>query len=148
MLVEEVTKKSFEDTQLAEFCNKIVKRKLHTKLYNLRENELVSPEMKLFCYIQYGDVFWRADGVCQQCEMFGKIVYHLATRCKKMLGYDYTRRYNGVFGDQSVNRCFKRDEIHEEPRPLLRAAENEEDDELTININEDSELEEEKTMVK
>ncbi|TBU09321.1 hypothetical protein CWI38_2161p0010, partial [Hamiltosporidium tvaerminnensis] len=113
MLVEEITKKSFEDAQLAKLYNEIEKRKLHSKLYNVRKNELVS---LMFCYIQYGD-----------CGMFGKTVYHLATRCKKMLGYDYTRRYNGVFRDLR-NNFFDRRRGLGNRHPLLRAAENEEDD--------------------
>ncbi|TBU11109.1 hypothetical protein CWI38_1381p0030, partial [Hamiltosporidium tvaerminnensis] len=40
------------------------------------------------------NVFWGADGVCQHCGKSGKTVDHLATRCEKMLGYDYTRRHN------------------------------------------------------
>ncbi|TBU01425.1 hypothetical protein CWI37_0712p0010 [Hamiltosporidium tvaerminnensis] len=41
-LVEEVTKKSLEEAQLAKLYNEIKKRKLHSKLYNARKNELVS----------------------------------------------------------------------------------------------------------
>ncbi|TBU13179.1 hypothetical protein CWI38_0509p0010, partial [Hamiltosporidium tvaerminnensis] len=39
---------------------------------------------------------WGADGVCQHCGKSGKTVDHLATRCEKMLGHDYTRRHNEV----------------------------------------------------
>ncbi|TBU20928.1 hypothetical protein CWI38_0008p0010, partial [Hamiltosporidium tvaerminnensis] len=49
-----------------------------------------------FCYIQDRNVFWGADGVCQHCGKSGKTVDHLATRCEKMLGHDYTRRHNEV----------------------------------------------------
>ncbi|TBU02849.1 hypothetical protein CWI39_1078p0010 [Hamiltosporidium magnivora] len=41
-LVEEVTKKSLEEAQLVKLYNKIEKRKLLSKLYNARKNELVS----------------------------------------------------------------------------------------------------------
>ncbi|TBT96513.1 hypothetical protein CWI39_3745p0010, partial [Hamiltosporidium magnivora] len=41
-LVEEVTKKSLEEAQLAKLYNEIEKRKHHIKLYNARKNELVS----------------------------------------------------------------------------------------------------------
>ncbi|TBT99757.1 hypothetical protein CWI36_1859p0010, partial [Hamiltosporidium magnivora] len=41
-LVEEVTKKSLEEAQLAKLCNEIEKRKLPSKLYYARKNELVS----------------------------------------------------------------------------------------------------------
>ncbi|TBU10885.1 reverse transcriptase, partial [Hamiltosporidium tvaerminnensis] len=110
-LAEEVTKKSLEEAQLAKLYNEIEKRKLHSKLYNARKNELVSvsdssrwlkrgnirPRNEaVFCYIQDRNVFWGADGVCQHCGKSGKTVDHLATRCEKMLGHDYTRRHNEV----------------------------------------------------
>ncbi|TBU00226.1 hypothetical protein CWI37_1072p0010, partial [Hamiltosporidium tvaerminnensis] len=50
----------------------------------------------VFCYIQDRNEFWGADGVCQHCGKSGKTVDHLATRCEKMLGHDYTRRHNEV----------------------------------------------------
>ncbi|KAK1347684.1 hypothetical protein LUQ84_002947 [Hamiltosporidium tvaerminnensis] len=110
-LVEEVTKKSLEEAQLAKLYNEIEKRKLHSKLYNARKNELVSvsdssrwlkrgnirPRNEaVFCYIHDRNVFWGADGMCQYCGKSGKTVDHLATRCEKKLGYDYTRRHNEV----------------------------------------------------
>ncbi|TBU12814.1 reverse transcriptase [Hamiltosporidium tvaerminnensis] len=110
-LVEEVTKKSLEEAQLAKLYNEIEKRKLHSKLYNARKNELVSvsdysrwrnkrnirPRNEaMFCYIQDRNVFWGADGICQHCGKSGKTVDHLATRCEKMLGHDYTRLHNEV----------------------------------------------------
>ncbi|KAK1347437.1 hypothetical protein LUQ84_003201 [Hamiltosporidium tvaerminnensis] len=94
-LLEEVTKKSLEEAQLAKLYNEIEKRKLHSKLYNARKNELVSvsdssrwlkrgnirPRNEaVFCYIQDRNVFWGADGVCQHCGKSGKTVDHLATR--------------------------------------------------------------------
>ncbi|TBU10503.1 hypothetical protein CWI38_1715p0040, partial [Hamiltosporidium tvaerminnensis] len=110
-LVEEVTKKSLEEAQLAKLYNEIEKRKLHSKLYNARKNELVSVsdssrwlkrgnirprDEAMFCYIQDRNVFWGADGMYQHCNKSGKTVDHLATRCEKMLSHDYTRRYNEV----------------------------------------------------
>ncbi|TBU13559.1 hypothetical protein CWI38_0394p0020 [Hamiltosporidium tvaerminnensis] len=52
--------------------------------------------LTVFCYIQDRNVFWGADGMCQHCGKSGKTVDHLATRCEKMLGHDYTRRHNEV----------------------------------------------------
>ncbi|KAK1349279.1 hypothetical protein LUQ84_001460 [Hamiltosporidium tvaerminnensis] len=110
-LVEKVIKKSLKEAQLAKLYNEIEKRKLNSKLYNARKNELVSvsdssrwlkrgnirPRNEaVFCYIQDRNVFWGADGVCQHCGKSGKTVDHLATRCEKMLGHDYTRRHNEV----------------------------------------------------
>ncbi|TBU01531.1 hypothetical protein CWI36_1322p0010, partial [Hamiltosporidium magnivora] len=130
-LVEEVTKKSLEEAQLAKLYNEIEKRKLHSKLYNARKNELVSvgdssrwlkkgnirPRNEaVFCYIQDRNVLWGADGMCQHWNKSGKTVDHLATRCEKMPGHDYTRRHNEVRASLSVilragavttNTCFK-----------------------------------------
>ncbi|TBU00491.1 hypothetical protein CWI36_1619p0010 [Hamiltosporidium magnivora] len=109
MLVEEVTKKSLEEAQLAKLYNEIEKRKLHLKKYNARKNELLSvsdfsrwlkrrnigpSNEAVFCYIQDRNVLWGAYNVCQNCGKSGKTVDHLATRCEKMLGRDYTRRHN------------------------------------------------------
>ncbi|TBU01613.1 hypothetical protein CWI36_1301p0010, partial [Hamiltosporidium magnivora] len=108
-LIEKVTKKSLEEAKLTRLY--IEKRKLHSKLYNARKNELVSVsdssrwpkrgnirsrKEAVFCYIQDINVFWRVDGICQHCGKSGKTVDHLATRCEKMLGHDYTRRHNEV----------------------------------------------------
>ncbi|TBU12161.1 hypothetical protein CWI38_0873p0020 [Hamiltosporidium tvaerminnensis] len=103
--------KSVEDAQLAKLYNEIEKRKLHSKLYNARGNELVSVndsyrwlkkgnirlhDETVFCYIQDRNVFWGADGLCQRCNKSGKAVDHIATRCEKMLGHDYNRRHTEV----------------------------------------------------
>ncbi|TBU10378.1 reverse transcriptase [Hamiltosporidium tvaerminnensis] len=100
-----------EEAQIANLYNEIKNRKLHSKLYSARNNELVSVidssrwlkkgsvrprDEAVFCYIQDRNVFWGADGMCQHCGKSGKTVDHLATRCEKMLGRDYTRRHNEV----------------------------------------------------
>ncbi|TBU08174.1 hypothetical protein CWI38_2296p0010, partial [Hamiltosporidium tvaerminnensis] len=110
-LEEEVTKKKSEEAQLANLYNEIKNRKLHSKLYSARNNELVSVndssrwlkkgsvrplDEAVFCYIQDRNVFWGAEGMCQHCNQSRKTVDHLATRCEKMLGHDYTRRHNEV----------------------------------------------------
>ncbi|TBU20298.1 reverse transcriptase [Hamiltosporidium tvaerminnensis] len=106
-----VTKNKLDEAQLANLYNEIEKRKIHSKLYNARNNELVSVndssrwlkkgsvrprDEAVFCYIQDRNVFWGAEGVCQHCNTSRKTVDHLATRCEKMLGHDYTRRLNEV----------------------------------------------------
>ncbi|TBU20728.1 reverse transcriptase [Hamiltosporidium tvaerminnensis] len=84
--------KKLEEAQLANLYNEIKNRKLHSKLYSARNNELV----KVFCYIHDRNVFWGAEGICHHCNRSRKTVDHLATRCEKMLGHDYTRRHNEV----------------------------------------------------
>ncbi|TBU12858.1 reverse transcriptase [Hamiltosporidium tvaerminnensis] len=106
---------NLEEAQLAKLYNEIEKRNyiqsyimqekmsLWLKRGNIRpRNEAV------FCYIQDRNVFWGADGVCQHCGKSGKTVDHLATRCEKMLGHDYTRRHNEVLRCLHLlllNRC-------------------------------------------
>ncbi|TBU13006.1 hypothetical protein CWI38_0561p0040 [Hamiltosporidium tvaerminnensis] len=97
-----LSEKSLEEAQLAKLYYEIEKRKLHSKLYNAKKNELVSvsdssrwlkkgnirPRNEaVFCYIQNRNVFWGANGMCQHAG---------TTRCEKMLGHDYTRRHNEV----------------------------------------------------
>ncbi|TBT97265.1 hypothetical protein CWI39_3063p0010, partial [Hamiltosporidium magnivora] len=99
-LVEEVTKKSLEEAQLAKLYNEIEKRKLHSKLYKARKNELVSVSDStrwlkrgnirprnnaVFCYIQDRNVFRGAEGMSQHCKQSKKTVEHLATDVKKCL---------------------------------------------------------------
>ncbi|TBU10176.1 hypothetical protein CWI38_1964p0010 [Hamiltosporidium tvaerminnensis] len=103
--------KKLEEAQLANLYNEIKNRKLHSKLYSARNNELVSVndssrwlkkgsvrprDEAVFCYIQDRNVFWGAEGMCQHCNQSRKTVDHLATKCEKMLGHDYTRRHNEV----------------------------------------------------
>ncbi|TBU12866.1 hypothetical protein CWI38_0601p0040 [Hamiltosporidium tvaerminnensis] len=110
-LEEEVTKKKLEEAQHANLYNEIKNRKLHSKLYSARNNELVSVndssrwlkkgsvrprDEAVLCYIQDRNVFWGAEGMRQHCNQSMKTVDHLATRCEKMLGHDYTRRHNEV----------------------------------------------------
>ncbi|TBU11275.1 hypothetical protein CWI38_1288p0020 [Hamiltosporidium tvaerminnensis] len=82
-LEEEVTKKKLEEAQHANLYNEIKNRKLHSKLYSARNNELVSVndssrwlkkgsvrprDEAVFCYIQDRNVFWGAEGMCQHCN--------------------------------------------------------------------------------
>ncbi|TBU20668.1 hypothetical protein CWI38_0037p0020 [Hamiltosporidium tvaerminnensis] len=80
-LEEEVTKKKLEEAQLANLYNEIKNRKLHSKLYNARNNELVSVNDSSRC-LKKGSVKLR---MCQHCNQSRKTVDHLATRCEKML---------------------------------------------------------------
>ncbi|TBU10630.1 hypothetical protein CWI38_1638p0010, partial [Hamiltosporidium tvaerminnensis] len=87
-LEEEVTKKKLEEAQLAKLYNEIEKRKLHSKLYNARKNELnIRPRNEaVFCYIQDRIVFWQ-NGMCQNSNQSKKT---------KMLVHDFYRRHNEV----------------------------------------------------
>ncbi|TBU13732.1 hypothetical protein CWI38_0349p0020 [Hamiltosporidium tvaerminnensis] len=73
------------------FCSNVSDSSRWLKKVNIRPHNEA-----MFCYIQDRNLFWGADGVCQHCGKSGKTVDHLATRCQKMLGHDYTRRHNEV----------------------------------------------------
>ncbi|TBT97623.1 hypothetical protein CWI39_2841p0010, partial [Hamiltosporidium magnivora] len=62
----------------------------------LKKGSVRPRDEAVFCYIQDRNVFWGAEGMCQHCNQSRKTVDHLATRCEKMLGHDYTRRHNEV----------------------------------------------------
>ncbi|KAK1347549.1 hypothetical protein LUQ84_003084 [Hamiltosporidium tvaerminnensis] len=109
-LEEEVTKKKLEEAQLANLYNEIENRKLYSKLYSARNNELVSVndssrwlkkgnirsrDEAVFCY-QDRNVLWDADGVYQHFGKSNKTVDHLATRCEKLVSHDYNRRHEDV----------------------------------------------------
>ncbi|TBU13617.1 hypothetical protein CWI38_0380p0050 [Hamiltosporidium tvaerminnensis] len=74
--------KNLEKAQLAKLYNEIEKRKLHSKLYNARKNELVSfsdssrglkkgnirsRNEAVFCYIQDRNVLCGSEDICQDC---------------------------------------------------------------------------------
>jgi hypothetical protein len=84
----------------------------HKKLFKANKNEIVSirdsstwllrgnnkPRAEAnFTYIQDRNVFWSTpDAICQHCNKNKKTIDHLATKCERMLGHDYTRRHNEV----------------------------------------------------
>jgi hypothetical protein len=105
------TRESLELAQKECLYSEIKKKAHHAKLYRAKENSLVSMkdssiwlkrgnirprDEATFCYIQDRNVFWGAASACQHCGKAGKTVDHLATRCDRMLGHDYTRRHNEV----------------------------------------------------
>ncbi|TBU13754.1 hypothetical protein CWI38_0345p0030 [Hamiltosporidium tvaerminnensis] len=105
-LEEVVAKKKLEEAQLANKYNEIKNRKLHSKLYSARNNELVSVndssrwlkkgsvklrDEAVFCYIQNRNVFRGAEGMCQHCNQSRKTVDHLATRFQEILDNEYAQ---------------------------------------------------------
>ncbi|TBU19967.1 hypothetical protein CWI38_0162p0060 [Hamiltosporidium tvaerminnensis] len=85
-LIKSFLKKNLEEAQLAKLYNEIGK-------INFTE----SANKAVFCYIQERNVFWNAEDAYQHCNQSRKRVYHLAARCEKMLGRDYTRLHHKVF---------------------------------------------------
>lgn len=91
--------------------NEIKKRTNHGKLYKARDHELVSirdsstwlvkgnnqaRSEATYCFLQDRNVFCGQEGQCPHCRSHRKTVDHLATKCDRMLGFDYVRRHNEV----------------------------------------------------
>ncbi|TBU03818.1 hypothetical protein CWI36_0856p0010, partial [Hamiltosporidium magnivora] len=100
-LIKGFLKKSLEEAQLAKLYNEIEKQNF-IQSYIMQEKMNLPPNEAVFCYIQDRNVSWGAEGMCQHCKQSRKTVNHLATRYKKMLGHDYTRRHDEVIRLQEI----------------------------------------------
>ena len=49
-----------------------------------------------YCFLQDRNIFFGEKVQCPHCRAAMKTVDHLATKCDRMLGHDYTRRHNEV----------------------------------------------------
>ncbi|EQB61450.1 hypothetical protein NAPIS_ORF00970 [Vairimorpha apis BRL 01] len=106
-----VTPKMLVEAQHGMLNNEIKKRTNHGKLFKARDHELVSIRdfstwlMKgnnqarseaTYCFLQDRNIFCGQEGQCPHCRSHRKTVDHLATKCDRMLGFDYMRRHNEV----------------------------------------------------
>lgn len=91
--------------------SEIKSKTLHQKLYNASENELFSikdsslwlrkgnippRDEAALCSLQDRNAFLGDKSKCPHCNSSVKTVDHLASRCDRLLGHDYTRRHNEV----------------------------------------------------
>ena len=91
--------------------SEIKSKTLHNKLNNASENELfsikdsslwlrkgeISPlDETALCSLQERNAFLGDKSKCPHCNSSVKTVDHLASRCDRLLGPDYTRRHNEV----------------------------------------------------
>ncbi|TBU20081.1 hypothetical protein CWI38_0136p0080 [Hamiltosporidium tvaerminnensis] len=79
------------EVQLAKLYNEIEKRKLHSKLYNVRQNELVSFSGSLR-WIKNGNIRLREED--QHCNKSAKNLDYLTTRFEEILRYDCLKLHN------------------------------------------------------
>ncbi|KAL6120835.1 hypothetical protein NUSPORA_02360 [Nucleospora cyclopteri] len=92
-------------------CNKIKEKFLHSKLYKCAENSLVDCEASslwlkkgnikardeaALYFLQDRNLFYGNKSNCPHCKSVMKTIDHLATRCDRMLAFDYTRRHNEI----------------------------------------------------
>ncbi|KAI5148113.1 hypothetical protein ENBRE01_3047, partial [Enteropsectra breve] len=110
---ENFTIEELKKVQKALLYKEIEEKIMHKKLFESRKNIFVdmvessrwlktgniSPVQEAFlCLLQDRNILYKemATGQCNHCQQAKKTVDHLATRCEKMLYYDYTLRHNEV----------------------------------------------------
>ncbi|EQB60535.1 hypothetical protein NAPIS_ORF01909 [Vairimorpha apis BRL 01] len=99
------------EAQKLKLYNEIQNRSNHGKLYKAKTNELISIKDSstwltkgnnqarseaIYCFLQDRNIFCGQVGQCPHCGSQRKTVDHLATKCDRMLGFDYMRRHNEV----------------------------------------------------
>ena len=113
---------SLVEAQRSTLYSKINTKVMHKKLYRATENSLVSlkdssvwlkhgnikpREEAALCSLQDRNVFLGSKEQCPHCRNSAKTVDHLATRCDRLLGSDYTRRHNEVVRCLHLRLCNK-----------------------------------------
>ena len=99
------------EIQIKKLYSEINSKINHKKLYNFTNNELASikesskwlkkgnikaQEEAAFALLQDRNIFCGNIEKCPHCKNSSKSVDHLATKCDRMVGHDYTRRHNEV----------------------------------------------------
>ena len=100
----------------------INEKNLHKKLYSIKSQEIISLQDSSvwlkkgnipasregsLCSLQDRNIFLGERGMCPHCNASKKSVDHLASKCEKMLGSDYTRRHNEVLKCIHLLMCNK-----------------------------------------
>ncbi|TBT98524.1 hypothetical protein CWI39_2397p0010 [Hamiltosporidium magnivora] len=97
-LEEEVTKKKLEEAQLANLYNEIKNRKLHSKLYNARNNELVSVNDSSRC-LKKGSVKLLQeilDNEYAEIRVVTRIKTDVKIRCNRQDIYILDKKHNRI----------------------------------------------------
>ena len=110
--INEIAIEDLEKAQEQYLFNKIRKKELHKKYMLAGETEQIdikrsatwlkkgnnTPQAEAFyCYLQDRNIFFGNNkGRCNHCKQAERSVDHLATRCGKMLHYDYLHRHDEV----------------------------------------------------
>ena len=62
----------------------------------LRKGNITPREEAALCNLQDRNVFFSEKSKCPHCNVCTRTVDHLASKCDRLLGHDYTRRHNEV----------------------------------------------------
>ena len=107
----QIESKKLYEAQRNSLYNEIKTKHHHSKLYSLCDNPTFSikgsstwlkegrnnpKDEASLCFLQDRNIFLGETANCPHCKVKKKTVEHLATKCDRMLSYDYTRRHNEV----------------------------------------------------
>jgi len=121
-LIESVTSKSLCEAQIKTLLVDIKRKECHERLFRVCDHELADVKdssiwltkgnMKprdegAYCFLQDRNIFFGERVQCPHCRASMKTVDHLATKCDRMLGHDYTRRHNEVLKCIHLTLCNK-----------------------------------------
>ena len=121
-LNENFKKEDLWEAQKKTLLADIKKKQCHERLFRACDHELVNLKdsslwltkgnMKprdeaAYCFLQDRNIFMGEKVQCPHCRAATKTVDHLATKCDRMLGHDYTRRHNEVLKCIHLSLCSK-----------------------------------------
>lgn len=119
---EPLTAKTLCEAQIKSLIVDIKEKECHERLFRVREHELadvkdsaiwltkgnIKPRDEgAYCFLQDRNIFFGEKVQCPHCRAALKTVDHLATKCDRMLGHDYTRRHNEVLRCIHLSLCNK-----------------------------------------
>ena len=115
-------RKELCEAQIKTLLVDIEGKQCHERLFKVCEHELadvkdssmwllkgnIKPrDEAAFCFLQDRNIFFGEKSLCPHCKAAPKTVDHLATKCDRMLGHDYTRRHNEVLKCIHLSLCNK-----------------------------------------
>lgn len=121
-LNESFTSKDLCEAQTKTLLVEIKGKECHERLFRVCEHELADVEESAswlskgnikprdeaaFCFLQDRNIFFGEKVQCPHCRAASRTVDHLATKCDRMLGHDYTRRHNEVLKCIHLSLCNK-----------------------------------------
>ena len=121
-LQESFTLKILCEAQIKSLIVDIKEKQCHERLFRVCDHELadvkdsaiwlangnIKPRDEgAYCFLQDRNIFFGEKVQCPHCRSAFKTVDHLATKCDRMLGHDYTRRHNEVLKCIHLTLCNK-----------------------------------------
>ena len=121
-VTELLTPKTLCEAQTKSLIVVIKTKECHERLFRVCDHELadvkdssiwltkgnIKPRDEgAYCFLQDRNMFFGEKVPCPHCKAATKTVDHLATKCDRMLGHDYTRRHNEVLKCIHLSLCNK-----------------------------------------